>query len=147
MSVYFFSWHPLKPRYNPCFFALETIGDSQIIIWWLIFEKRSFQFWRKILFLVILLLLYLLGLHWHPVESYRKFQPGSIFVKFIVNIYAFAPSHNSISKFQKNLVATVGNKCAKKPIFSLKWLWPKLLYASDAVSYLHYCNAQHAYLG
>ena len=93
------------------------------------------------------ILLYLLGLHWHPVESYRKFQPGSIFVEFIVNIYAFAPSHNSISKFQKNLVAPVGNKCAKKPIFSVKWLWPKLLYASDAVSYLHYCNAQHAHLG
>ena len=95
----------------------------------------------------ILLLLYLLGLHWHPVESYRKFQPGSILVEFIVNIYAFAPSHNSISKFQKNLVAPVGNKCAKKPIFSVKWLWPKLMYASDAVSYLHYCNAQHAHLG
>ena len=126
---------------------LETIGDSQIIIWWLsnIWEKPISIFAGNSY--LILFLLYLLSLHWHPVESYRKFQPGSIFVKFIVNIYAFAPSHNSISKFQKNLVATVGNKCAKKPIFSLKWLWPKLLYASDAVSYLHYCNAQHAYLG
>ena len=27
-----------------CLFSLETIGNSQIIIWWLIFEKRPFQF-------------------------------------------------------------------------------------------------------
>ena len=29
-------------------FALETIGVSEIIIWWLVFEKKPFQFWRKI---------------------------------------------------------------------------------------------------
>ena len=27
-------------------FALETIGVSEIIILWLIFEKKPFQFWR-----------------------------------------------------------------------------------------------------
>ena len=42
-------------------FALDTIGVSYIIIWWLTFDKTSFQFWREILIwvLVILLQLYL----------------------------------------------------------------------------------------
>ena len=31
-------------------FALETIGLSWIIIWWLISEKKSFQFWQEIEF-------------------------------------------------------------------------------------------------
>ena len=29
-------------------FDLETIGVGQIIIWWLIFEKKPNQFWREI---------------------------------------------------------------------------------------------------
>ena len=37
-------------------FALETIGISEIIIWWLIFEKRPFQFWREIWIWVVVIL-------------------------------------------------------------------------------------------
>ena len=40
-------------------FALETIGVSWIIKWLLIFEKRAFQFWRKIWFWVVIILLQL----------------------------------------------------------------------------------------
>ena len=41
-------------------FALETIGVSLIIIWWLIlFKKRPFQFWGKIWILVVVILLQL----------------------------------------------------------------------------------------
>ena len=37
----------------------ETIGVSQIIIWWLIFEKQSFHFWREIWIWVVVILLQL----------------------------------------------------------------------------------------
>ena len=40
-------------------FALETIGVTYIIIWWLIFEKKSFQFWREIWIWVVVILLQL----------------------------------------------------------------------------------------
>ena len=38
-------------------FDLETIGVSEIIMWWLIFEKKSFQFWREIWIQVLVMLL------------------------------------------------------------------------------------------
>ena len=40
-------------------FALETIGVSWIIIWWLIFEKKTFQFSQEILIWVVVILLQL----------------------------------------------------------------------------------------
>ena len=40
------------------FFALESIGVSWIIIWWLIFEKKPFQFWRQISIQVLVIKLY-----------------------------------------------------------------------------------------
>ena len=40
-------------------FALETIGVSWIIIWWLIFEKKPFQFWREIWIWIVVILLQL----------------------------------------------------------------------------------------
>ena len=45
-----------------CFSKKGMIQFSTLIIWWLIFEKKPFQFWRKIWIqvLVILLQLYLL---------------------------------------------------------------------------------------
>ena len=40
-------------------FALETIGFSWIITWWLIFEKKPSQFWREIWIWVVVILLQL----------------------------------------------------------------------------------------
>ena len=62
-------------------FALETIGVTYIIIWWLIFEKKSFQFWREIWIwvVVILLQLYCLMLvlmNKNCIFSFFSFQMG-----------------------------------------------------------------------
>ena len=45
--------------YMACFFYLETIGVREIMIWWLAFEKKPFQFWREIWIQVVAILLQL----------------------------------------------------------------------------------------
>ena len=40
-------------------FYVETIGIRYIMIWWLAFEKKPFQFWREIWIQVVVILLHL----------------------------------------------------------------------------------------
>ena len=56
------------------FFALETIGVSEITIWWLIFEKKPFQFWREIWIWVVVILLQLYYLFLRRNVNKRKVE-------------------------------------------------------------------------
>ena len=55
------------------FCSRNYIGFSYIVIWWLIFEKKPFQFWQKIWIWVIDILLQLyqhqLLINWHSIPS------------------------------------------------------------------------------
>ena len=53
------------------FFYLETIGVRFIMIWWLAFQKKPFQFWREIWIQVVVILLQLYFLSLFPFIFFR----------------------------------------------------------------------------
>ena len=103
----------------PLAFWSRTIWVSQIIIWWLIFEKKPYQFWREIWIWVVVILL----------QLYKNAEIESIIqLKSIFFVKIYLKDHRNYEIHGKYVY---NEKCLQIPQKSFTNIWQWFSYWVD----------------